>query len=114
MISTSTPAWKRNLEALGSFLGPTGPTAPSSAGAGPVTDTGSRLLQALASEGESGAPLDAIAERIGAKFRESADAAQALEAARLILIERTGVVPVLRLTQAGWQIANAAAPARAR
>ena len=110
---SSTPDWKRNLDALGAFLGPTGPTAKNAGGAPSVTDVGSKLLQALAFAGESGAPLDALAERIGASFRVCAEAAQSLEMARLISIDRSDVIAVVRLTEVGRQIAAAAPLANA-
>ena len=108
VIMSNSTDWKRNIEALGSFLGPSGPT---SAGASLVTDTGSKMLQALESAGATEVPLDAICERIGVTIREAANAAESLESARLILVERNAVIPVIRLTEAGRQIAVAAATA---
>ena len=105
---SSTPDWKRNLDALDAFLGPTGPTAKYAGGAPSVTDLGSKLLQSLAFAGEAGSPLDTLAERFGVSFRECANAAHTLEAARLISIDRGGVVPTVKWTAAGRQVASAA------
>ena len=107
MNTVVTPNWKRNLDALGSFLGPTGPTRQTGTGGVPGSDPGIRLLRELALVNGYAADLDALAERVGAKFRDCAEAAHTLEAARLVLIDRSGVVPNIRLTEAGRQIALA-------
>lgn len=106
----SKPEWKRNLDALSAFLGPTGPAGGSAAAAGSADDISSGLLQALAKTGgDSGTALDHLAESIGANYRVSAVAAKSLEEARLIEVDWSGVVPVVTLTAAGRQIAVTAA-----
>lgn len=109
------PDWKRNLDALGSFLGPTGPVSSRSEPAHmPEVQYGSELLRELVAYGESGAPLDTLAERVGAKYGAAAMAAKTLEGARLIAVDWSAVVPLARLTPTGWQIARlATAPAAA-
>ncbi len=103
----TNPEWKRNLDALSSFLGPTGPTGASSSAQIPEVTLGSELLRALAAQDDGGSSLDLLAEKIGGKYAQAAGAAKSLEAARLITVDWSAVVPVARLTAAGRQIASA-------
>ena len=102
------PDWKRNLDAVGAFLGSSAPAkaaAPDNVPGAQVSEAGGNLLKLLASVGSEGAALDEIAERIKMNYRDMAAAAKPLEDARLIVVSREGLVPMVRLTDAGHQIA---------